>query len=276
MKYQKSARVGLQRRLKAVSRSASVCVLLVIVAYPQGRPLETKSVTDLISDVKQGEFGPATLSRIVSAGAVQAIPVLEEQFEAKSDTFLKEALASALVKLGDKKPIYWDFLIKQAGPAVESDAPFPPSLLDAKGKPMQGQLSPEFLSWAQAHKLNPSDAARAQMYEYPIAVGFLATTGDPRGRSLLRAAMSSHNSFIQIRAAKGLAKLQDGESIPLIIEACQKAPEDVAALIAHALVFFNDPRAQHAAEKFIPDRQLLEELRKLSREKGPDAVFGMP
>jgi hypothetical protein len=223
--------------------------------------------------VKQGQFGPATLVQLVKHRAVQAIPVMKEQFAAQSATLLKEALSSALVRLGEKEPAYWEFLLIHASAAAVSDAPFPAILRDAQGKPVRGKYSPEFLRWARTHNAAPDEAAQAQMSEHPIAMGFLAMTGDPRGRSVLRTAMSSHNPFVQIRAARGLARLQDTDSIPLIIEACQKAPQDVAALVAQSLVFFNDPRAQNAAEKFIPDRQLLEELRKLSREKGVNAIF---
>jgi hypothetical protein len=39
---------------------------------------------------------------------VAAIPELEKQFAVSQDPDTKDAVASALVKLGDKDPAYWD------------------------------------------------------------------------------------------------------------------------------------------------------------------------
>lgn len=71
-------------------------------------------------------------------------------------------------------------------------------------------------------------------------------------------------------AALGLAKLQDKESIPLIIEACQRANPEMAPFLARSLVFFDDSQAQNAAEKFISNKKSLEELRRRIRERGAD------
>lgn len=81
--------------------------------------------------------------------------------------------------------------------------------------------------------------------------------------------LKSRNIMIQSFAAKGLAKLQDNDSIPLIIAACRELPREGASMIARSLLFFSDSRAQRAAEVFI-DKQMLEDLRKLIREHGTD------
>jgi hypothetical protein len=39
------------------------------------------------------------------------------------DPLLKAMIAAAIVRLGDKDDTYWDFLVKLAAPALESDAP---------------------------------------------------------------------------------------------------------------------------------------------------------
>jgi PBS lyase HEAT-like repeat len=69
--------------------------------------------------------------------------------------------------------------------------------------------------------------------------------------------------MIEIAAAEGLAELQDKESIPLIIQACERAPAEAAGVIAQSLVYFDDPEAQGAVDRYIPkDRsKILREAR---------------
>lgn len=58
--------------------------------------------------------------------------------------------------------------------------------------------------------------------------------------------------MIQAVAASSLADLHDNASIPMIINACRRAPADAASAIARALLDFNDPEAQRAAKEFRP------------------------
>jgi hypothetical protein len=53
-------------------------------------------------------------------------------------------------------------------------------------------------------------------------------------------------------AALGLAEIQDKASIPLIIEACKRAPAEAAAVMAESLVYFDDAEAQRAVDTYIP------------------------
>jgi hypothetical protein len=75
------------------------------------------NVPDAVAKVKSGEFGGAHVDLITRAGAVEAIPVLKEQFVRVQDPLLKAKIAAALVRLGDKDDTYWDFLVKLATPA---------------------------------------------------------------------------------------------------------------------------------------------------------------
>lgn len=256
--------------------NAVICAVcfttLIATIHSQERNSDSQNADNLIERIKQGTFTPAMVNRIVQLRAVQAIPVLKQQFVINPDTLTKQALASALVSLGDTEDVYWDFLVDHAKVVIETDAPFPIAF-DTEGKLVPRQLSPEFLEWAKAHNLSPERASSVQVYALPVDLTFLAVTGDPRGLALLRRSLASRNYFIQAVAAKGLAKLQDTDSVPVIIAVCRKSPAQVAELIARALVFFEDARAQAAAETFISDRQLLDELRKLGREKGPAGVF---
>ena len=212
------------------------------------------------------------MNEIANAGAVQAIPVLEAQFNAADDPLLKRAVASALVRLGDRQQSYWDFLAVKANAAIDSDAPNI-SEFDSEGKFIRGRFSKRFLEWAKAHQVEPNAAAEAQLYEVPGEVLYLAITGDPRGLTILRRGLLNQNFVIQSASARGLALLRDKDSIPLIIDACERAPAEVAVVIAVALVFFDDVRALNAASKFILNRELLAAFQKLSREKGARGLF---
>jgi hypothetical protein len=271
MKHRKTTRAWSPYGLFVILACGVLWAVPTGIVHAQEQTSETKSIADLINDVKQGQFGPLTINRLADAGAKEAVPVLKKQFAVNKDTYLKAAIASVLVRLGAREATYWDFLAKHARAAVENDAPSI-FLLDSQGNILRGRgkFSPEFTEWAKAHKLDATSAAQAQVYELPGYVTFLGMTGDHRAQPLLRRGLASHNALIQSMAAKGLAKLQDKNSIPLIIDACSKTQKDLAALIAPSLVFFDDLRAQSAAEKFILNKQTLEDLRRRSHEKGAD------
>lgn len=252
-----------------VLRHALFFLVLSASVFSQEKTAKS-GVDDAINEIKQGQVTPVALQRIARAGAAEAVPLLHEQFVKTEDDLLKTAIASTLVRLGDKEQTYWEFLESHAREAVQNDAPFP---YEVQGGIVQKKYSQEFLEWAKAKELDAQSAAMAQMRTLPAEITLLAATGDPRGLEVLRKAMSSRNYLIQAVAAKGLAKLQDTDSIPLIIASCKRAPSEAAALIARSLVFFNNTQAQSASETFIHNREVLEELRKLSREKGISALF---
>ncbi|MDQ2842728.1 MAG: HEAT repeat domain-containing protein [Acidobacteriota bacterium] len=205
---------------------------------------------DALARLKQGEFFPADIHIIAVGGAVQAIPDLKKQFDLSQDQSSKDSIASALVKLGDKDPTWWDYLTKEAADAIVSDAPSA-AQFDSKGKFVPGP-SPEFIAWAKAHNLKTDSALQAATSEFPAKVLFLGESGDRRAIPLLRQALSSPNVMIQTFAVRELAQFQDKASIPLIIGACQQAPADAAYAIASGLRLFDDPRAQGAAKEYAP------------------------
>jgi len=269
--------VGIRGALRQGFCLSALCVLAAGTALGQGQQSEAYrqaekryqnvgSVAEAIQKVKEGNFFGVHVEEIAEAGAVEAIPALKEQFARSIDTSHKddldpgnkEEIASALVRLGDKDEVYWDFLVKQATEAIDSDAPFPRDF-DSQGKMLVDHFPPAFLQWAKVRGLSPDAAAEAAMYRLPGKLLMLAETGDPRGAPLLRRALTSSNFVIQAMAAKGLAKLQDKDSIPLIIAACQ-ASLGGAAAIAEALVYFDDPQAQAAAEKYLP-KEMFKALR---------------
>ncbi len=261
----KRNRIGFRYAIGGGFRLCLLCALAVGAGYGQADPTQSDPVAEAVKKVKQGDFAGRDVDRIVRAGAVEAIPVLKEQFAKERDTPTKDILASALVTLGDKEEVYWDFLVEQATEAIEKDVPFPREF-NPGGKMLTDHFSPFFLQWAKDHGLSPGEAGQIVGYELPGKLMLLARAGDPRGVYLLRRALSSRNYTLAVIASKGLAKLQDKGSIPMIIEAAQRAPSDVSPGIADALLYFDDPRAQDAATRLIPDGAYREQIRRGIRD----------
>jgi HEAT repeat protein len=251
--------------------SVGLCVLIAATFFSEAQSNESERIEEPLKRLRQGEVFPADMNRLAQARAKQAIPDMKEQFAVLKDTLLKQSIASALIRLGETDPVYWDFLAANAKTAVEDDAPSL-FLLDSNGKIIRGsgQYSPEFTDWAKARNLDPNGAAQARLYDFPLYVGMVGATADSRGKPLLQKGLASNNFLVQAMAARGLAKLQDKESIPLIIEACNRANPEIAPFLARSLVFFDDPLAQEAAERLIANKKALQELRRRIREKGAD------
>jgi len=209
-----------------------------------------KQNADAVAKVREDTPESITyVEEIVKQGQVEAVPMLEKKFARTEDVIDREHIASALVRLGDKKDVYWNFLVRQATIAIESGIP-DIFAYDSQGKLIRGP-SPEFTAWAQGHNLSLT-AAEEQSRLFSGAVMWLAMTRDWRAVPLLRQALSARDYMIQNAAAQGLAAIQDTESIPLIIDAVKKAPAEAGAVIARSLVFFDDPEAQAAVDKYVP------------------------
>lgn len=226
------------------------------------KPKET--INDVIERVKQGDFALADLENIARAGAVHAIPVLEQQFAAAQDATVKGKIAFALVRLGDKSDIYWNYLAEQASLVVASDMP-DPNNFDSQGKVIAGP-SAAFTAWAKAHKLT-TEAAETLYGDYLHDLMFLGETGDPRAIPYLRQALLSPNFEFETVASLALTEeLQDKASIPLIIDACQRAPAEAARGMAIDLLRIDDPRARAGAEQYLP-KDLVEKIVAENRRK---------
>jgi hypothetical protein len=220
---------------------------------------ERDRTSEAVAKVKSGEFGAMHVHTIAAAGATEAIPALKEQFETTSDTLLKDQLAQTLVKLGDRDPVYWDFVLGLASHAIESGVPeFQP--YDAQGKAQPGPTS-AFTAWANAHQMSLAVAYENAMINYPVAVERLGETGDARALPYLRRALLSKNYQIQISAAQEAAELHDTGSIPSMINICRTEPIAVARQVAKFLVYFDDPSAQATVDTYLP-----KDIAKLSRE----------
>jgi hypothetical protein len=241
--------------VRAAFHLLASCAILVGVAYPQTtQNLNENSphgkTLEVISGLRTGDFGPATEQQVLDARAGQLVPMLEARFAATQDAELKARIASALVRLGDLNDAYWNELVQQAAPAANSDAPDPRCLGAAEH--CGSGASPEYTAWAKAHNVVAGSQAETALLELPTKLERMASTGDPRGIPLLRLALRSPNYEIESAAAEGLAEARDKDSIPLIIEACKRAPADIVQLLAEYLRWFDDPLAQSVADAYVP------------------------
>jgi hypothetical protein len=260
-----------------VLRSLVWCAVLTSTAYGQAEQNQPEklaygadlaNVPDAIAKVKSGEFGAVHVDLIARANAVDAIPVLKEQFNRVDDQLIKAKIAAALLRMGDKDNTYWNFLLEFANPALQNDAPDYIGY-DQQGKAVPGP-SPEFQAWAKAHNVSVESELDDSVRMASTGVIFLGWSRDLRAIPLLRKALLSPNHMIEIFAAMGLAEIGDKESIPLIIEACKRAPAEPAAAIAESLVYFDDITAQSAVDLFVPkDRAKLVREAKANTKRSP-------
>ncbi len=260
--------------LQTMLHFLACCGLLAAVAFGQLDPAQppvkqgggNAEVAKALANLKSGEAIAYNAQVIAEADAREAIPELEEQFARTTDFIDKAKVAQVLLALGDKKDVYWNYLVGLAKTVLESDAPNPMQF-DAKGKGVPG-LSPDWVAWARAHNQPPS-AGEDAIYVHPGIIGLLGLTRDPRAIPLLLQALSSPNPMIQIAATMGLAEMQDKSSVPLIIDACKRAPAEVAEAMAASLVYFDAPEAQKAVDAYIPKQraQILREAR--AQGQGP-------
>lgn len=180
-----------------------LCPLLLAVvsmpAAPQQGPQALNGQTagndrtaKAMEALRSGDYTPPDVHLLADVGAVQAIPELEKQFEMTDDALLKLSVASALVRLGDKKPGYWGYLVKMATEAIDSDAPYP-AKFGADGKLVPG-VSPEFGNWAKAHNMSVDSAVNDAAFLLPSAVLLLGETRDPRAVPLFRRALTPPTS----------------------------------------------------------------------------------
>jgi HEAT repeat protein len=246
---------------------------LVVAHLPSAFGQATQNTPDelgaALAGAKLGDVSARGVEVIARAKAVQAIPALEVAFARTTDLDTKTKIADGLVRLGDKDNTYWNFLLHQATLAVDRDLPDP--FRDSQGNSTGRELSPEFKAWVQAHNTDASTAIYSALYDLPGKVFLLGETGDPRGIPLLRRALQSHNYQIVAWAAKGLALIQDRQSIPLIIAAVQRAPPEDKPLIAESLIYFDDAQAQGAVDTYMPKDNAT--LARAERARGR-GVFG--
>lgn len=214
------------------------------------------------------------LNELVSREDPAALPELRERFKEVQERAEKLLIASSLVRMKDPDLAYWTYLANEARAVVESDMPLP-SLFDSHGQVVPGRRSPEFLSWCRARNCDVEAMASAAVYEVPMPIIALGAAADPRGFDILMRALESKNHLVAAEAAQGLARLQDPRAIGPIIRAARRAPRAAAgSAFGLALVQFDHPEAQAAAEELVGDKKLLQQLRERAKTQGPRAIYG--
>ena len=228
---------------------------------------DPSSVAIAISKVESGDFYLPDVEIIAKFHAVQAIPALERQFERSTDPETKGKIANALLRLGKQDGPYWDYLAAEAN-KVLADVPPTPMQFDADGKALPTP-SKELTAWAKEHNLSDADAMREAIFDAPGVFMELGSSDDHRAIPILRRALAAKNAFIEATAARGLAELHDTESVPEIIRDCENAPKALAVAIALQLVYFDDPAAQQAVDKYLPAYQARELREERAKGKTP-------
>ena len=197
---------------------------------------------------ERGAYGPVTRDEIASAWAGQLTSLLRARFLTSQDAAQKASIAATLVELGDNDDSYWNYLVDYARPALDSDSPDWSSVNGRGGIDNQSDASQ---AWAKAHNVTDGSAAEAELRALPMRIQILASTFDPRAIPLLRRALQSPSYEIELAAVSGLDSMQDRKSIPLIIEACKRAPAATARQMASYLNEFDDPSAKAAAKLYM-------------------------
>lgn len=256
----------IRRSLSLLLASVAVFTCIAQQTPTQSQKLsyaaDPASLPIAISKVEKGQFVLVDVEIIAERHAVQAIPLLETQFEQSKDLDTKAKIANALVRLGKKDGPYWDFLAERAHKVLQDPPPMPFEY-DADGKTVPQKPSKRLTDWAKNHDLSIEEAFEKATFGAPGDILEIGSSDDRRAIPILRDALASQNHFIEAQAARGLAELHDIESVPAIIRACENAPHEAAALIAQPLVYFDDPNAQRAVDTYVPKNiaQALREAR---------------
>jgi hypothetical protein len=173
--------------LSGISRLTLLCTSCVFVASGRSPQVQTEklpyavdraNVPDAIAKVKSGEFRAVHVDLIARASAIEGIPALKDQFDRVRDPLLKDKIAAALLRLGEKDDKYWEFLVNEAKAALESNTPNFVSY-DSEGKAVSAP-SPEFEAWLQTSGTSDESAMDDSMYLLPGRVALLGWSGDPR------------------------------------------------------------------------------------------------
>ncbi len=105
-----------------------VAIAATMIAASQNAPAQDASaVADAIKHIQNDEPDPAPENRLKYVGiieqarAVEAIPALEDYYELTKDPVIKQGVAAALARLGDKNTLYLNYLAADAIQRVRSN-----------------------------------------------------------------------------------------------------------------------------------------------------------
>lgn len=225
-----------------------------------------KSAHELVREYFGGPPYPLfVIHRLMELGDPSISPVLRTAFERERNDSTRQFLAAALVKLGDQDPRYFKYVTDAATKAIKNDLPL--SLSDAAAVAERGKVPARLINWIGLHRTDLQSALWLATVELPAAVEALGETADRRSFSILLRGLRSQNYFVIIESALGLARLGDPKAVKPIIDTCKRLDPEARPSVARALLYFDIPQAQGAAERLIDNRALLIHWREQRRRE---------
>jgi hypothetical protein len=280
------------------ARLVFICLAAVLCARAQ-HPNRPKTNDEKAQELIALENKTHTFEDFIH-GNPEAVANAKEVFRLSSDAMTKRRIASVLITLGVTDRVYFDYLVSEAKKGLDNPMPWP-TAYDEHGR-IRESVTPEFTAWCKKHgvdandpklaayrasdpaflewamkrHLNLNNTRYAAYYEIPIPWYDLAAARDPRAYDLLVQGLHSRNLMIAWAAAKGLARLQDLKAIDELIATGRRVPGEARAGIMEALLYFDDPKAQAAAEELsdvLDDKHHFELMRENARKKGVKGLF---
>jgi hypothetical protein len=267
-----------------ISRVVALLACLLVPAALHGqatvlpptptRPVDATTLADALRTAINSSVGMMPADELSPSTSIAS---LEKEFAEIKEPGGKAEIARVIVRLHDPNSEYYEFLEKLAIQTLDSDTPGPLQF-DAEGKQLP-QPAPAFLAWLLSRNITPSPyfssdpptAVIEQGYLLrPRSILLLGGTADPRAIPVLRRALLSHDYLIEQAGAAGLAEVHDQASIRYIIEAAERAPADEATALASALLYFDDPEAQRAVDRYVPKEYIA--MFRAYHQKGDTAL----
>ena len=220
------------------------------------REFSTSSVQESLDKLRSGAYSLANLETLARSTNSLPVPLLTAEYDKQSDELTKAKLASTLIRLGKGDEAYWQFLGKSLDNAL-LDTPPSPFLFDHRGHTIPG-TSAAFERWALDRHMSTQEAGERYFFDVPALVLFIAQTERQRAVPYLMRALSSSNPYVEINASLGLAQMKVNAAIPKIIAACDSAPLELQSTLAESLIYFDDPLADKAARRLIPNEERIQ------------------
>jgi hypothetical protein len=141
---------------------------LLVLVLSQGQEINQESIDESLKRLQQGQAYPADLYRLAQAGAKQAIPAMKEQFAASKDNLLKQAIASALVRLvKETRPIGIFGWRMQELPWKTMRPPYSYSIHEAKLCAARASIRPKSWIGRRPATLTPTPPRRLESMSFP-------------------------------------------------------------------------------------------------------------
>ena len=219
---------------------------------------------------REPPYDLTAIHRLVELEDPSAIPALKTAFDQDHRDVTRLYLAAALVSLREPDPRFFAYLLEVATEAVNNDMPFP-----MPGSKEDAVFREHFEKWKRSKSPEQLKAAMSKRLSSDMgAVLALAEANDVRSKPILYKGLLSPNFLVVQRSALGLARLQDENSIRLIIAACERLSPEAASLVAKAFAYFRSAEAQAALVRFIQNASERVAIVERARSSGPKgAVF---